>query len=165
VQAAQTGHLGLSTLHTNDSISAITRMRDLEVPSFLIASSLLAVIAQRLVRVLCPFCKHEAKGLDSLQKRWRSILPSYEFPVGFTSDGCPKCNGTGFKGRTAIFEIVVVNDKIREMITENLPDTIIRKKLKEEGFKPLIQDGIDKVKQGTTSAEELLRIVQLEDIQ
>lgn len=164
VQAAQTGHLVLSTLHTNDSLSAITRMRDLEVPSFLIASSLLAVVAQRLVRVLCPFCKHEAKNVDSLQKRWESMLPSYEFPGGFMADGCSKCNGIGFKGRTAIFEIVVVNDKIREMITENLSDTIIRKKLREDGFKSLIQDGIDKVKNGVTSVEELLRIVQLEDI-
>ncbi len=164
VQAAQTGHLVFSTLHTNDSVSAITRLRDLGIPPFLIASSILAVVAQRLVRVLCNDCKHEARIDDHLRKRWKNIIGTHEITTAYTSDGCSRCNGTGFKGRTGIFELVLFTDKLRDAILDNVPDTAIRRMLREDGFQTLIMDGIEKVKNGITSADELLRIVQIEDV-
>jgi type IV pilus assembly protein PilB len=163
VQAAQTGHLVFSTLHTNDAISAITRMRDLGIPPFLIASSILAVMAQRLVRVLCPDCKREVELSESFRQRWKSMLGAAELTVAWEAKGCPSCGGTGFKGRVGIFELVVITDALREAIADNVPETTIRRMLREEGFKTLILDGIEKVKSGTTSPEELLRIVQIED--
>lgn len=164
VQAAQTGHLVFSTLHTNDAVSAISRMRDLGVPPFLIASSILAVAAQRLVRVLCPACKQEHELSESFKQRWKSMLgASSELTSAWDAKGCPACNGTGFKGRAGIFELVLITDKLREAIADNVPETTIRRMLREDGFQALILDGIEKVKAGVTSPEELLRIVQIED--
>jgi type IV pilus assembly protein PilB len=165
VQASQTGHLVFSTLHTNDAISAITRLKDLGIPDFLISSSLLAIIAQRLVRVLCVNCKRESEMSDELKKRWISILGSDSFPKTFSAPGCESCNFTGYKGRAGIFEIVSVNEKIRSLISENISETSLRKKLREDGFKTLLQDGISKVEQGITTPEELLRVVMIEDME
>ncbi len=165
VQAAQTGHLVFSTLHTNDAISAITRMRDLGIPPFLIASSILAILAQRLVRVLCPSCKYESEMTDAFRKRWKSTLGIQEFPRSFEARGCLNCNGSGFKGRIGIFELVTVSEKLRDSIAENVPENVIRRLMREDGFQTLISDGIEKIKQGITSPEELLRIVQIEDMQ
>jgi type IV pilus assembly protein PilB len=165
VQSAQTGHLVLSTLHTNDSVSAITRMRDLGIPPFLIASSIIAVVAQRLVRVLCTNCKHEVPVSEALQKKWRSITGIKELSRAFEAPGCEACNGTGFRGRTGIFELIAVNDRLRDLITENVAENTIRRTLKEEGFRTMIQEGIEKVHNGVTSPDELLRIVQVDDMQ
>lgn len=160
VQAAQTGHLVFSTLHTNDALSAITRLRDLGVPPFLISSSILAVVAQRLVRVLCPFCKEETEVTDAFRQRWTSIFGGEELTKVFEARGCARCNNTGFKGRVGIFELVVINDKLRDAIAENVPENTIRRMLRDDGFKTLVHDGIEKVRQGITSPEELMRIVQ-----
>jgi len=163
VQASQTGHLVFSTLHTNDAISAITRLKDLGIPSFLIASSLVAIVAQRLVRVLCPHCKKEMVVSDALKQKWDSLLGSYSLPRAFTAPGCDKCNKTGFKGRQGVFEVITINEKIRGLISDNISESNLRKILREEGFKTLIQDGISKVEQGITTPEELLRVVLVED--
>ncbi|MBN1309422.1 MAG: type II/IV secretion system protein, partial [Chitinispirillaceae bacterium] len=165
IQAAQTGHLVLSTLHTNDALSAVTRLRDLGVPSFLIASSILALVAQRLVRVLCPACKYEGEVAQHMRNRWKTTFSDVDLPRAFSARGCPRCNNTGFRGRVGIFELIVVNDTLRDAIAENVPESALRRMMREEGFDPLIHDGIDKVKHGITSPEELLRIVQIEDVQ
>ena len=164
VQASQTGHLVLSTLHTNDAISAITRLRDLDIPGFLISSSILAIIAQRLVRVLCPHCKRESAVSEDTQKRWNSILGSYSIPRTFSAPGCEKCNNLGFKGRMGVFELVTVNETIRSLISENASETILRRAFRDEGCMSIIQDGISKIEQGVTTPEELLRVVLVEDI-
>ena len=164
VQASQTGHLVLSTLHTNDAISAITRLRDLDIPGFLISSSILAIIAQRLVRVLCPHCKRESAVSEDTQKRWNSILGSYSIPRTFSAPGCEKCNNLGFKGRMGVFELVTVNETIRSLISENASETTLRRAFRDEGCMSIIQDGISKIEQGVTTPEELLRVVLVEDI-
>lgn len=164
VQASQTGHLVLSTLHTNDAISAITRLRDLGIPGFLISSALSGIVAQRLVRVLCQHCKREAPITDEIRSKWESLLGAYSIPKTYSAPGCEACNHTGFKGRIGLFEIVTVNENLRSLIADNVPESIIRKTLRENGFRSLIQDGIMKIEQGLTTPEELLRVVLVEDI-
>jgi type IV pilus assembly protein PilB len=164
VQASQTGHLVFSTLHTNDAISAITRLRDLGIPGFLISSSLLAIVAQRLVRVLCPLCKKETPLSSELRDKWNALLGAGSIPRTFAAIGCQACNNTGYKGRMGLFEVVTVTEKIRGLITENVSETALRKILREDGFRTLIQDGISKVEQGITTPEELLRVVLVEDM-
>lgn len=163
IQASQTGHLVFSTLHTNDSVSAITRLRDLGIPSFLISSALVAIIAQRLVRVLCPFCKHEGEVSEPTRLRWNRLLPDISIPKTNVPVGCDQCSGIGYRDRTALFEIIVINDSIRDMIAENIPDTRIRQYLRENHFSTLITDGLDKIAQGVTTPDELLRVVMIED--
>ena len=164
VQASQTGHLVFSTLHTNDAVSAITRLRDLKIPSFLISSSLLAIIAQRLVRVLCPHCKKEAEISGETRRKWESLLGNYSIPRSYTTEGCERCKKTGYKGRVGIFELIEVNEKIRSLIADDISDSALRKSLRDEGFSSLINDGISKIEQGITTPEELLRVVLVEDI-
>mgnify|MGYP000994663104 FL=1 len=164
VQASQTGHLVFSTLHTNDAVSAITRLRDLKIPSFLISSSLLAIIAQRLVRVLCPHCKKEAEISGETRRKWESLLGSYSIPRSYTAEGCERCKKTGYKGRIGIFELIEINEKIRSLIADDISDSALRKSLRDEGFSSLINDGISKIEQGITTPEELLRVVLVEDI-
>ena len=163
VQASQTGHLVLSTLHTNDAISAITRLRDLSIPGFLISSSILAIIAQRLVRVLCPHCKTKAELTDDIKHRWSLLLGSYQLPTAYGAVGCDHCNKTGYKGRMGIYEIVTINEKMRGLIADNAPEMTLRKTFRDDGFATLIQDGISKVEMGFTTPEEILRVVLVED--
>jgi type IV pilus assembly protein PilB len=164
VQAAQTGHLVFSTLHTNDAIAAITRMRDLGIPSFLIASSILAVVAQRLVRVLCPECKKEINMTEQFQSRWLKLMGTHYPKKAYEPIGCERCGGSGFKGRSGIFELVIINDALRTLISDDTAESVIRRTLKNDGFKSLVIDGIDKVEQGITSPDELLRIVQVDEV-
>jgi len=163
IQASQTGHLVFSTLHTNDAISAITRLRDLGVPGFLIGSSLLAIVAQRLVRVLCPACKVRGEIPPETAARWRALLGDVPIPPSYQPVGCKACNNLGYKGRTGIFELVTVTETLREMIAEDAPDTQLRRRIRDEGMQPLIINGIEKIEQGITTAEELLRVVLVED--
>jgi type IV pilus assembly protein PilB len=164
IQASQTGHLVLSTLHTNDALSAITRLRDLGIPGFLISSSILAVVAQRLLRKLCPFCKKESDVPEEIKQKWQALLAGYPMPKTFSSIGCEKCNNSGYKGRIGIFEMIVVDETLRSLIADNATETQIRKLLRENGTKTLIQDGISKIEQGVTTPEELLRVVLVEDV-
>jgi type II secretory ATPase GspE/PulE/Tfp pilus assembly ATPase PilB-like protein len=164
MQASQTGHLVFSTLHTNDAISAITRLKDLGIPGFLISSSLLAILAQRLVRMLCPNCKHIAAVPEEVKARWRTLLADTPLPESFRPLGCSVCHGLGYKGRVGIFEIVLVSDAVRDLITENASENKIRHYMRSIGMKTLIQNGVDKIAQGITTPEELLRVVMVEDI-
>lgn len=162
MQASQTGHLVLSTLHTNDAVSAITRLRDLGIPGFLMSSSLLAVIAQRLLRVLCPQCKKKESLSEELKLRWKNILGEVPFSEAYFPVGCNKCGESGFLGRKGIFEMIPVNDAIRSMITEDVSENKLKKYLRENGMKTIVQSGIEKVKQGVTTPEEVIRVVLVE---
>jgi len=154
VRAALTGHLVLSTLHTNDAPGAVVRLADMGVPPFLIASSLVAVVAQRLLRRLCPRCR-----------RLGPVPPSAAHMLGispettlYTPVGCDDCRGTGYKGRVAIFEIMVLDEDLRYHVTEGSPANVIRKLALEKGMKSLRDAGILRVVDGTTSLEEMMSV-------
>jgi general secretion pathway protein E len=160
VQSALTGHLVFSTLHTNDSASAITRLVDIGVEPFLISSSLIAVIAQRLIRTLCSDCKEAYRpddlalksiGLDSRSLNGRSL---------YRAKGCDNCFHTGFRGRSAIFEIMVMNDELKSMILQTFDSNRIKKKAQELKMLSLRQDGIQKLLKGMTTIEEVFRVTQ-----
>jgi type IV pilus assembly protein PilB len=164
IQASQTGHLVLSTLHTNDSVSAITRLKDLKIPGFLISSSLLAIIAQRLVRRLCPDCRIKGTVPNELKLRWSKTIGDIPFSEAYFPAGCKKCNNSGFLGRKGIFEMIPVSDEIRSMITENRSETQLKNYLRSQGMKSMTQSGIEKIKQGITTPEEVLRVVLVDDV-
>jgi type II secretory ATPase GspE/PulE/Tfp pilus assembly ATPase PilB-like protein len=164
IQASQTGHLVFSTLHTNDAISAITRLKDLGIPGFLISSSLLAILAQRLVRLLCPRCKEKAPWSKEILERWRMVFSGSDLPDAFSARGCEECHHTGYKGRIGIFELAIISDVLRDLITENAAESKIRQYLRGAGMKTLLQNGIEKIDRGLTTPDELLRVVMVEDI-
>lgn len=159
VRAAQTGHLVFSTLHTNDAVSAITRLRDLKVEPFLIASSVMLVLAQRLVRKLCVHCKEIYTPDDNVLFRFRHVFGSSEFPQSYIGRGCKLCNNTGYGGRIGIFEFLIINNRIRQMIIENKSETEIKAAAISEKMAPLAESGLEKVKAGITSMDELLKVV------
>ncbi len=164
IQASQTGHLVFSTLHTNDAISAITRLKDLGIPGFLISSSLLAILAQRLVRLLCPVCKQKGGAPDEIRERWRIVFSGIPFPDAFQAKGCEACHNIGYKGRIGIFELALISEKIRDLIAENTAETKLRQDLHALGMKTLLQNGMEKITNGLTTPDELLRVVMVEDI-
>lgn len=165
MQAAQTGHLVFTTLHTNDAVAAITRLKDLGVAPFVIASSLLAVMGQRLVRTLCPKCKRKAPFTENMRDRWRSALGS-EIPLPthyYRAVGCKACNQIGYSGRLGVFELAVVNEKVRDLISSDVQESEMRRLLKKLGMKAMIENGIEKITEGITTPEEILRVVSIED--
>ncbi|MFW5959518.1 MAG: GspE/PulE family protein, partial [Chitinivibrionales bacterium] len=150
VQSSQTGHLVFSTLHTNDSVSAITRLRDFGIPPFLISSAVIGILAQRLVRKLCPECR-EKRGLDdSLKERWRIATGSVPFEEAFFPRGCKECGNRGYIGRQGIFELIYIDEVIRDLIANDASESTIRRELRESGFKTMLENGIEKVNQGIT---------------
>ncbi|MBI4684105.1 MAG: type II secretion system ATPase GspE [Nitrospirae bacterium] len=159
IQASLTGHLVLSTLHTNDAPSAVTRLIDMEVEPFLVTSSLVGVLAQRLVRVICPHCKESYKPSKS---ELSSFIPQSSSFILYRGHGCDKCNGKGYFGRTGIFELLIVNDEIRSMITGETDAHSISNLAVSRGMKTLRSDGIEKVMTGITTLEEVLRVTQKE---
>jgi general secretion pathway protein E len=159
VQSALTGHLVFSTLHTNDSPSAITRLVDIGIEPFLISSSLLAVIAQRLVRVLCPECK-EPYVPDSTTLNIGLSDEDIKNHTIYRAKGCESCFQTGYRGRIGIFEIMLITDKMQNLILKSFDAFQIKQLAKKESMVTLRQDGIDKVLQGVTTIEEVLRVAQ-----
>lgn len=157
IQASLTGHLVFSTLHTNDAPSAVTRMVDIGVPNYLVASSVIAVLAQRLVRIICPKCKQQIQLPESVI-RDAGIPAKLAAKAHFSKGkGCSNCNKGGFRGRQGIFELMLVNSKIREMIFQNISSVEIRKQAITQGMKTLYVDGIRKVVNGVTTLEEVYR--------
>jgi len=154
VRAALTGHLVLSTLHTNDAPSAINRMVDIGVPNYLIASSLVLIVAQRLIRKLCTKCKEPVELSPELMKKYS--IGKKEI---FKPRGCEFCKQTGYSGRTAVHEMLVANEDIRELIIKSASTVQLRTAAKEIGMKGLMESGIDKVAEGITSMEEVMSIV------
>ncbi len=158
VQSALTGHLVFSTLHTNDAAGAVTRLVEIGVEDYLLSSSLLGILAQRLLRVLCESCKRPLVPDAAVARRlgipW---TPTPNEPV-YEAAGCPKCSNTGYRGRTAIFEILPVSDEIKSLILESKSSTAIRDLAVRQGMTLLKDSGWDKVRQGLTSATEVLRV-------
>jgi type IV pilus assembly protein PilB len=158
VQAALTGHLVLSTLHTNDAPSSVIRLIDMGIEPFLISSSVIGVIAQRLVRRICPRCKKEAKLTSDLAK----ILEEYNMDskkiILNKGEGCPYCKETGYKGRIAIFELMIITDTIRDLISSNITSGKLRETALKEGMCQLKEDGLKKVCEGVTTIDEVLRV-------
>jgi general secretion pathway protein E len=161
IQSSLTGHLVFSTLHTNDAASAITRITDMKIEPFLVSSSVIAIIAQRLVRVLCPECKEEYAPDDkSLSKAGieRDMLEGRRI---YRSVGCPECMNTGYKGRMAIFEMMVLDDHLKKLILKTSDSNLIRRDAVKGGMTTLPRDGARKVLEGVTTIEEVFRVTRI----
>ncbi len=160
VQSALTGHLVFSTLHTNDSASAITRLVDMGVEPFLISSSILAVVAQRLVRVLCTECR-KSYVPNPLYLRSIGISPDqFKEHTVYKATGCENCFNTGYRGRIGIFEIMVLTDRLKSLILKTFDSNRIKTEAVQQKMRTLRQDGMQKVLQGVTTIEEVLRVTQ-----
>ncbi|MBM3245276.1 MAG: type II/IV secretion system protein, partial [Candidatus Omnitrophica bacterium] len=158
IRTALTGHLIFSSLHTNDSCSGATRLMDIGIEPYLVASSVNAFISQRLVRVICLACKEE------ISQKEKEFLPEpFKSMKIYRGKGCDACKGIGYKGRTAIYEILTINDEIQELILSKSSATQIKKRAREVGFKTLRDAGIEKVRMGVTTPEEVLRVTSLEE--
>ncbi len=156
IRAAITGHLVLSTLHTNDAVTSIPRLLDLKVDRFLLSTSILAIIAQRLVRRICRFCKYEYPLNEEEKAQFLEYGISAE--KGFKGKGCPKCSGTGYSGRTLIGEILVIDDEMRELIFSEAVITALKTLAIKKGMVPLKRHGLRKAQEGITSLEEVIRV-------
>jgi type IV pilus assembly protein PilB len=169
IHAAMTGHLVFSTLHTNDAPGALVRLIDMGIEPFLVSSSVVGIIAQRLVRAICPGCKTPYKPEESIIKALRLPAKSNNDILLYKGKGCEDCRQTGYKGRKAIFELLLVDKQIAHMILERQSAGAIRNLAKEtQGMKTLWEDGIDKVLKGVTTIEEILRVttaVEAENVQ
>jgi len=163
IQAALTGHLVFSTLHTNDAPSAITRLIDMGVKPFLVASSIQAIMAQRLVRVICKKCKVVDENPDRYHLQALRITPAdiEKNPI-YKGTGCSQCQKTGFKGRIAVFEMFEMNNELRELAFTKAPTTELRRAAKASGMRTLMQDGRIKVLKGITTPAEVVEIAQTE---
>jgi len=157
VRTALTGHLVFSTLHTNDAASAITRLLDMGIEPYLAASSIEAILAQRLVRVICPDCKEPYEPESEIATAIRSMARLDRLPVVYRGRGCTKCRFTGFQGRTAIAELLLLSDEIREMTIARKHSNEIDAQACREGMTSLFLGGVDKVRQGITTYEEVLK--------
>jgi len=163
IQASLTGHLVFSTLHTNDAPSAITRLVDMGVPAYLVASSLLAIMAQRLVRVVCQKCKQPYTPSEAILQSSgmpASMIDGATFMKGV---GCSNCNGTGFRGRLGIYELMLMSTKLRELAFNEAPMSEVRRTAVSEGMKTLYVDGIQKACRGITTLEEVIATAKQTD--
>ena len=156
IQAALTGHLVFSTVHTNDAAGAITRLLDMGVENYLISSALIGVLAQRLVRVICRTCIEPVKISPALKVQIEN--PDQDNLKTFHGKGCKECNNTGFRGRSGIYELLVVDDTIRQLILTKSTSQLIRESARKKGMATLREDGWKKVSEGITTVEEVLRV-------
>jgi len=162
VEASLTGHLVLSTLHTNTAAAAIARLVEMGIDPHLLSTSLLGIIAQRLVRKLCNSCKVQGKLEDKFMNIVKEYFPDKEPIVYFPSEeGCAECRGMKYKGRVAIAEVLIVDDEIRKLIAKGATEQEIFKKAVERGMRPMFIDGMEKVLEGITSTEEVLRVTMV----
>ena len=162
-QAANTGHMVFSTVHANDTIAALFRLIDLEVEPFLLASSISAILGQRLVRKLCPDCKEAYKpSADLLQKIGLppDKVDRFYRPPKDAEGTCPTCNGLGYSGRVGVFELLLINDRLRDLVRETPNMTAIKSEARKNGMLYMKEEGLRLVVKGTTSLEELLRVVK-----
>ena len=161
IRASITGHLVLSTLHTNDSLTTIERLLDMEVQRYLLASSLNGIISQKLARKLCPHCKKKRPTNDYEKELFKKIMNRNVEEI-YYNDGCDKCSG-GYSGRIAIHEVLLINQEIRDAISANIRKEQLRHLVYRAGTKTLLQDGLEKVLNGDTTLEELLKLVELDN--
>ena len=159
VQAALTGHLVFSTLHTNDTATAVTRLLDLDVPPFLLSSTLVGVMAQRLLRRICPHCKIPAAlTADQMAALGLTEATAIRFISVATGQGCVQCRGTGYLGRMGIFEVLDFEEKLRQMVLQRASSESLLEAAQREGLKPLRQGALDRLAEGVTSFEEVVRV-------
>jgi len=151
MHAALTGHLVLSTLHTNDAASAITRLLEMGIEDYLVSSTVLAVLAQRLVRTICRHCRVAEAALPG------------DASAGYRGSGCVECNGNGYRGRVGIYELLLMRDELRTALLGKADANRLRDKAVQQGMRTLYQDGWDKVARGVTTREELFRVTQEEE--
>ena len=160
IQAALTGHLVFSTLHTNDAAGAITRLIDMGIEPFLVSSSVQAILAQRLIRTLCPHCRQEYTPENA--ELWEIGLEQTDPPLKlFKANGCTKCMNTGYKGRSGIFEFLNVTENIQSLMLKTSESHQLRQQAIQEGMRTLRQDGVRMVLSGTTTIDEVLRVTQV----
>ncbi len=157
IRAALTGHLVFSTLHTNDSAGAMTRLIDMGVEPFLVASSIIGIMAQRLIRTICEECKEEYTPAAAIIKRSKLLYQAGKTKV-FRGAGCGSCNQTGFRGRTTITELLLPNERIKELIVEKAATSVIKNESMKQGMRTLRQDGLGKVLRGLTTLSEVIRV-------
>ncbi len=162
VQASLTGHLVFSTLHTNDAAGGITRLVDIGVEPFLVSSSVVAIIAQRLVRTICPDCKTAYRPDNDELLEIGIKAAQLQDGIIYKGEGCSNCVNTGYRGRTGIYEIMLVDEELRSMITKGIDSSTIKREAIKKGMTTLKQDGARKVIEGTTSIQEVLRVTQEE---
>jgi general secretion pathway protein E len=161
VQAALTGHLVLSTLHTNDAPSAITRLLDLGVPPYLLNATILGVMAQRLVRTLCPHCKRPAEMTADEDEAWVTLVAPWKStkpPMVYQPVGCLECRMTGYQGRLGLYEILLMSPELKKLITRQTDISAIREQATREGMKPLRISGAMKAAAGQTTIAEILKV-------
>jgi type IV pilus assembly protein PilB len=163
IEASLTGHLVLSTLHTNTAVAAMTRLKNLGITPYLIASSLNGVIAQRLVRKICDKCKEPYTPTPEELFKIKGRAKNSSEMKFYRGRGCPACNDTGYKGRIGVFEVLIVDNQVRELVTNDETEESILKAAAESGMGHMSDDGIDKIHQGITSIEELFRVIHLTD--
>lgn len=163
IRAALTGHLVFTTLHTNDAPSSLTRMVDMGIPAYLVASAVSAVLAQRLVRNICPNCKEKIEMESRIVKELGlSAEPDKPYTL-YRGKGCDKCNGQGYYGRTGIFELMFVNEEIRRLLVSQSITAVLREAAKRSGMKTLWETGMEKALQGITTVEEVKRTSLMEE--
>jgi type II secretory ATPase GspE/PulE/Tfp pilus assembly ATPase PilB-like protein len=158
VQASLTGHLVLSTLHTNDAPASITRLINIGLEPYLISAAVNAILAQRLVRKICPHCKEEYTPSDEMKEFM--TLQGFVGGQSFRGKGCDRCRKTGYSGRLGIYELLVMDDSLRDLVTGNPDVTQLRKLCRERGLVTLREDGIQKVMKGLTTVDEILRVTE-----
>ncbi len=160
VQSALTGHLVLSTLHTNDAASGVTRLLDMGVEEYLLTSTINGILAQRLVRRLCPFCRESYEPLPEVAAKVRKSLTDVDAIQLYRAVGCERCNNTGYRGRLVITEVLRMTDAIRRAVLEHATATVILRLAIEEGMATMYQDGLRKCLDGRTTLEEVLRVAE-----
>jgi general secretion pathway protein E len=161
IHASLTGHLVFSTLHTNDAASAATRLIDMGIEPFLVASSVVAVLAQRLIRKVCPDCK-QAYHPDDEERIRLGVVPGKSKPTFFRGTGCPACTQTGYRGRTGIHELLVLDDEVRRLIGSKSDAAVIRQAAVSRGMVLLKEEAAEKIFAGITTTEEVMRMTQQE---
>jgi type IV pilus assembly protein PilB len=162
VQASLTGHMVFSTLHTNDAPSSVTRLRDMGVPPFLITATVEAILAQRLVRRICQNCRKEIKPSMDLIAELQLTPDDILGKKFYRGEGCDKCNGTGYKGRVGLFELMIFNDEIRDMIMRNASTDELRDRSRSYGMVTLRDAGLEFSYSGMTTLDEVIRETVLE---
>ncbi len=164
IQASLTGHIVFTTLHTNDAPSAITRLRDMGLPTFLITATVEAVLAQRLVRKICNFCRTEFTPSPEVAMELGMTPEESSLKKFFYGKGCEKCNNTGYKGRMGIYELLVMNEQLREMVVSEASLDTFREACRKFGMRTLRESGLMAIHAGQTSIEEIVRETMLDDI-
>ncbi len=163
IQSALTGHLVFSTVHTNDAVGAITRLQDMGVENYLIASCLDGVLAQRLVRQICPECKTPVKADPKALEELEIDVSRADELLVFKGVGCRKCGKTGYRGRLGIYELIEINDEFKNLIVEKASANILKRVARKGGMRTLREDGWVKVRKGITTIEEVMRVTQLDE--